>query len=116
MSRADAAAAARFSDITAAYGVLGDRQTRRAYDQVRAEQRLRTTAPAGRPVATAKPAVRKPWSRRRAWTVVLSGMLVTILGFGAAVLTWSMHAHDANQQSRFVPVTATPCRSSTARR
>jgi len=103
----DAAAAARFSDITAAYGVLGDRQTRRAYDQVRAEHRLRATAPAGRPVATAKPVVRKPWSRRRAWTVLLSGMLVAILGLGAAALTWAMYTHDTNQQSRFALVVAT---------
>ena len=50
---------------------------------------------------------RKPWSRRRAWTVLLAGVLVTVLGVGAALLTWSMHEHDARQRARFVPVTAT---------
>ena len=43
---------------------------------------------------------------RRSLTVLLAGVLVTLLGFGAACLTWSMHEHDARQRARFVPVTA----------
>jgi hypothetical protein len=105
----DAEAAAHFSDITAAYGVLGDRDTRRAYDQVRAEHRVRTVASTNRPPtgATANmSAPRKPWSRRRAWTAVVSGVLVAVLGVGAAVLTWSMYEHDAHQRSKYALVTA----------
>jgi DnaJ domain len=106
---ADAAAAARFSDVTAAYGVLADRETRDAYDQVRAEQRTRAAeaaaaAPAPATVSAAVP--RKPWSRRRAWTVLVSGVLVTLLGIGAALLTWSWFAHDAMQRRDYVLITA----------
>jgi len=101
----DADAAARFGDITAAYAVLGDLKARRQYDQVRAEQDLRTP---GSPRVVSPPAPRhKPWSRRRSWTVLLSGVLITVLGFGAAYLTWAMHEHDARQRARFLPVTAT---------
>jgi len=105
----DAAAAAHFSDVAAAYGVLGDPHTRRAYDQVRAESRRRAGVPAdgAPPVGVPTPAVRKPWSRRRAYTALVSGVVVTALGVGAAVLTWSMYAHDADQRSRYLPVTAT---------
>jgi hypothetical protein len=38
--------------------------------------------------------------------VIIAGVLVTFLGIGAAVLTWSMHEHDARQRARFIPVTA----------
>jgi hypothetical protein len=100
----DAEAAARFSDIAAAYGVLGDRQTRDAYDQMRAEYQRRA-APVE--VATTTSTVRVPWSARRAWTVLLSGVLVTVLGIGAALLTWSMFNHDRYLSSRYTPVTAT---------
>jgi len=101
----DAESAARFSDIAAAYGVLGDSQTRHAYDQVRAEYRRRDPTPVD--VATTTPTVRRPWSVRRAWTVLLSGVLVTVLGVGAAVLTWSMFHHDSYLSSRYTLVTAT---------
>ena len=101
----DPAAAGRFGYITAAYEVLGDPKTRRQYDRVRAEQDLRTP---GAPRVVVPPAARrKPWSRRRCITVVVAGVLVTLLGFGAAFLTWSMHAHDARLRARFTPVTAT---------
>jgi hypothetical protein len=107
----DADAAVRFSDVAAAYGVLGDRQTRDAYDQVRAEHQRRSAGTTnGAPAvdaATTTRTVRKPWSRRRAWTVLLSGVLVTVLGIGAAALTWSMYTHDATQSSRYTPVSAT---------
>src|ERR1700690_3839292 len=55
----DAAAAARFGDITAAYGVPGAPKPRRQYDRVRAEQDLRTP---GAPRVVSPPAARhKPW-------------------------------------------------------
>ena len=103
----DEVAAERFRDVAAAYAVLGDRRTRLEYDRVRAE----TRGPAARravatPVATAK-AVARPWSRRRAWSVLAAGALVTLLGIGAVALTWSLHEHDARRRARFVPVTAT---------
>jgi hypothetical protein len=101
----DDAASARFRDIAAAYAVLGDGRTRVEYDRVRAESlgpsRVRV-APSGRP---AKP-VPKPWSKRRAWVALSAGALVTLLGIGAAALTWSLHQHDARLRARFVPVTA----------
>src|SRR5262245_35561359 len=80
----DAAAAARFHDVAAAYAVLGDRGTRREYDRVRAELR-----PVVRPERTpaSPPPVRgrtKPWTRRKAITVTVSGVLITVLGIGAA--------------------------------
>ena len=106
---ADAAATERFHDVAAAYEVLGDRGTRREYDRVRAE--LRPVVPArssdSAPVPRA-PAPRrsKPWTRRKAITVMISGVLLTVLGVGAALLTWSMHEHDARQRARFVPVVA----------
>jgi hypothetical protein len=105
----DEAAAERFRDVAAAYAVLSDRRTRLQYDRVRAEARspvVVTPAPAAASSPTAKPAS-KPWSRRRAWTSFLAGTLVTLLGIGAVVLTWSLHEHDARQRARFVPVTAT---------
>jgi hypothetical protein len=37
---------------------------------------------------------------------MISGVLLTVLGVGAAALTWSMHEHDARQRARFVPVVA----------
>jgi curved DNA-binding protein CbpA len=103
----DEAAAARFRDVAAAYAVLGDRRMRLDYDRVRAE----ACGPVARhaiatPVRAAK-AVAKPWSRRRAWSALIAGALVTLLGIGAAVLTWSVHEHDAGLRARFIPVTAT---------
>jgi len=104
----DAAAAERFNDVTAAYAVLGDDRTRRDYDRVRAEQRARTMPSGAAPEVTRVAAAGAPksWSVRRAWTVLLAGVLVTFLGIGAAWLTWSMHAHDARRRARFTPVTA----------
>jgi len=101
----DAGAADRFADLRAAYAVLGDRVTRREYDRVRAE--VRAPAPVAAPVPTpSPPRTPKPWSARRSLTVIVAGVLVTLLGIGAAVLTWSMHEHDARQRARFIPVTA----------
>src|ERR1700675_534038 len=107
----DAVAAERFSDVAAAYAVLGDRRTRLEYDRVRAEMRTPVAAVAAppAPVAAGKPAPKsapKSWSRRRALTSLVAGALVTLLGIGAVVLTWSLHEHDARLRSRFIPVTA----------
>src|SRR5690242_2407137 len=88
---ADPGAAAEFPDIAAAYAVLGDRGLRREYDRVRAG--VRPPAPrAGTPANVPSVAGKAPrhWSRRRALVVLLSGVLVTLLGVGAAVLTWTM--------------------------
>jgi curved DNA-binding protein CbpA len=103
----DAAATGHFQDIAAAYAVLGDRSLRREYDRVRAELQPRSAAPRA-PANVPPPRARtpKPWTRRRAITVIVSGVLVTLLGIGAAVLTWSMHEHDARQRARFILVTA----------
>ena len=109
----DAVEAARFSDLTAAYAVLSDRVSRRAYDQVRAGQRtLRPAAvaadasPSSAGPAGPAPVRRRPWSRRRSWTVLVAGVVLTVLGVGAGLLTWSMHEHDARLRARYLPVTA----------
>ena len=111
----DEATAERFRDVAAAYAVLGDRRTRVEYDRVRAEapRAVARVSPAGDPLATSvraakapgKP-VAKPWSTRRAWSALIAGALVTLLGVGAVVLTWSLHQHDAHLRARFIPVTA----------
>jgi hypothetical protein len=103
----DEAAAARFLDVADAYAVLGDRRTRLEYDRVRAE--LRSPAartPVSVPVRTAK-APPKPWSKRKSWSALIAGALVTLLGIGAVALTWSLHEHDARLRARFIPVSAT---------
>ena len=103
----DAAAAARFSDVAAAYAVLGDRRMRLEYDRVRAEQGVRVAPPVAPTAGKVQTrAARKPWSARRALTVILAGVLVALLGIGAGLLTWTMHTHDDRQRARFVPVTA----------
>jgi len=101
----DDAAAERFRDVAAAYAVLGDRRTRLEYDRVRAEARGRVAAAPVAPVRAARP-VAKLWSRRRAWSALLAGALVTLLGIGAVVVTWSLHQRDEQLRARFVPVTA----------
>jgi hypothetical protein len=111
----DPEAGERFKDLAAAYTVLSDRRARRDYDRVRASVVLEpprpgTSAPpapglAVRP-ATRRASVRKPWSRRRCWTVIVAGIVVTLLGFAAVYVTWHLHDVDASQRARFVPVTA----------
>jgi DnaJ domain len=99
----DPDAVERFKDLAVAYTVLSDRRTRRDYDRVRVE--------AGAPVSTrAAPARTSParatWTRRRAWTALLSGIVIAVLGIGAAVLTISLRARDAQRRSQFVGVAA----------
>jgi curved DNA-binding protein CbpA len=104
----DAAAVVYFSDLTAAYEVLGDPDLRRSYDEVRAQS---GGGPERAILAPIRPApvrkVRRPWSARKSATVLVVGVLVALLGVGAGLLTWSMHDHDARQRARFVPVVAT---------
>jgi DnaJ domain len=107
--------AARFNDLVRAYGVLSNHRTRREYDQSCAE--VADGALVGRSggarlvsdpaVSTARSApIGSRWSRRRAWTAVVAGALVALLGLGLAVLTWELHQSDARQHARFSPVTA----------
>ena len=105
----DEVAARRFSDIAAAYAVLGDPRQRREYDRVRSERAVgvaRDGTLVGVPGPPPRKKARKPWSRRRSITVFVVGLLCAVLGIGASFLTWSMHEHDAHQRARFVPVIA----------
>jgi hypothetical protein len=111
----DPVSAERFKDLSAAYAVLSNRRTRRDYDQVRAGVALAPARPAtpGSPmvVRTVRPSpsrnhVRKPWSRRKAWTAVIAGALVAVLGVAATILTIALHEHDAQRRAHDIAVTA----------
>ncbi len=106
-------AAERFNDLVAAYDVLSNHRTRREYDEERS--RPTTLVAAGNGSGGARPASVAPapnlpigarWSRRRAWTALLAGVLVTVLGIGAALLTWTLHESDARRHAEYRPVTA----------
>ena len=92
-------AAAKFNELVAAYGVLSNHRTRREYDEARREPR-----PVETPTVVAPPMTR--WTRRRAWTAVVAGSLVTVLGAGAVLLTWHLHERDVERRAHFRPVTA----------
>lgn len=112
----DPEAAERFKDLAAAYTVLSDRRARRDYDRVRAMVRVEppqaTTAPVSRaPDLAVRPArrpapVRKPWSRRRCWTAIVAGIVVTLCGIAAGLVTWHLHDSSAAERGHFVPVVA----------
>jgi hypothetical protein len=105
---ADAEDAERFNDVRAAYDVLGDRELRRTYDEIRAQSGQGPERGILFPVRAPKVAPkRKPWSARKALTVTIVGVLCALLGVGAAFLTWSMHEHDARIRAAYVPVVAT---------
>lgn len=99
----------QFRDIATAYEVIGDPRNRLEYDRVRADAAppttRRSTSPA--PAPAPQETVRRPWTRRRCWTVLVTGIVLTVLGVLAALATWGLHAHDADQRARFVPVQAT---------
>ena len=91
-----------------AYGVLSNHRTRREYDRARGGSDPRPDAVAERGAMVPTDA-RRPtrWTRRRAWTAVVAGVVVTVLGVGATLLTWHLHERDARRHARFHPVTAT---------
>jgi curved DNA-binding protein CbpA len=103
--------AEEFHDVTAAYAVLGDPRHRVEYDRVRASALatpLRLSIPPSIDRApAAAPTARRPWSRRRCWTVLVAGVALTLLGIIGALVTWSLHTGDAARRERFVPVQAT---------
>ena len=104
----DPEAVERFKDLAAAYRVLSDRRSRRDYDRVRAETVSRPWRTDAVAVATARSeeVPHSRWTRRRALAAVVSGIVITVLGIGAAVLTFSLRNRDADQRAQFVAVTA----------
>jgi curved DNA-binding protein CbpA len=104
---ADPDAAGRFAELAAAYGVLSNHRTRREYDHARRAPPHGGGLDARRGDGTATSVVApKRWTRRRAWTALVAGVLVTLLGVGAALLTGKLHDDDARRRARFRPVTA----------
>jgi DnaJ domain len=106
----DPDAATKFNDLVSAYGVLSNHRTRREYDAQRAGGRNgiadisgRARSAPGRATGSMRPT---RWTRRRAWTALVGGLLVTLLGIGAGVLTWRLHEDDARLRAEFRPVTA----------
>jgi hypothetical protein len=101
--------ALQFNELVVAYGVLSNHRTRREFDRTRdgsgpphaAERDDRRIA-----TAPSEAGPRTRWTRRRAWTALIAGALVTLLGAGAAMLTWQLHYRDAQRHARFRPVTA----------
>jgi curved DNA-binding protein CbpA len=107
----DPDAALRFNELVVAYGVLSNHRTRREFDRTRGGftpgvARAPDREAAGVPAATSPGARPTRWTRRRAWTALVAGALVTVLGVGAALLTWQLHQADARRHARFRPVTA----------
>ncbi|HWS44728.1 MAG TPA: DnaJ domain-containing protein [Acidimicrobiia bacterium] len=98
----------QFKELSAAYAVLSNADRRRAYDRTRvasAARPVRSTAGAASTAPAREPWPR--WSHRRAWTAVIGGVLVALLGVLAACTTWILHDNDAAQRARYVPVVAT---------
>ena len=112
----DPDAGVRFNELVIAYGVLSNHRTRREFDRTRGESGPQAAAVAERgdgrgaaaPPEATPPEATPPtrWTRRRAWTALVGGALVTVLGVGAAFLTWHLHERDAGRHARFRPVTA----------
>ncbi|MDQ1476373.1 MAG: molecular chaperone DnaJ [Actinomycetota bacterium] len=104
----DPGASDRFNELVDAYGVLANHRTRREYDQSRAAGPRTSSPNVGSGARIAAPGAAKPkrWTRRRALTAIVGGALVTLLGVGAAVLTWQLHQSDARRHAQFQPVDA----------
>lgn len=103
---ADPDTAARFAELVAAYGVLSNHRTRRAYDHAQVGSGSKGEGSAGRDGRVVAATAPTRWTRRRAWTAVVAGSLVALLGVGAALLTWHLHDRDARLRARYRPVTA----------
>jgi curved DNA-binding protein CbpA len=108
----DPQAAERFKNVSNAYAVLSNRRTRRDYDLVRAGSTVEVrSAATAVPVRQVRPSPNRnqrvrPWSRRKAWTAVIAGGVVAILGVAAGMLTVMLHDHDAQIRAHDIPVTA----------
>jgi hypothetical protein len=107
----DPGAGEQFREVAAAYAVLSDPRTRVDYDRVRAGTPVAPAAGAGTAggairAVPAVPPARRPWSRRRSWTVLAVGVVLSVLGLVGAGGTWILRDRDADERSRFVPVQA----------
>ena len=99
-------AAEQFGELVSAYGVLANHRTRREYDQSRAAAARPAPSGGADPTVSTEAPIASRWTRRNAWTAVVAGALVAVLGLGAAVLTWQLHQSDARRHARFDPVVA----------
>jgi hypothetical protein len=104
----DPDASAKFGELVSAYGVLSNHRTRREYDHALADARSNAAAndPRLSVSTTAEAPITSRWTRRNAWTAVVAGALVALLGIGASLVTWQLHQSDARRHARFDPVTA----------
>ena len=101
----DPAESERFKELAAAYRVLSNGRTRRDYDEVRRLSR-RDAAASTKPTSAPRSETRATWSHRKAMAVIVAGVIVTVLGLGMAILTWSMRQHDADRKAKFIAVSA----------
>jgi curved DNA-binding protein CbpA len=110
---ADPAAAERFKDLAAAYSVLSDHRARRDYDRVRAAPSV-GAAPADPP---ARQLPRTRWTRRRAWTALLAGVLVFVCGVlaGATDDGRAYRVHDGRRRAHRHQRTRAPRRPDRSR-
>jgi hypothetical protein len=100
--------AEKFGELVSAYGVLSNHRTRREYDHALSVARSKAVAldPRLAVSTTVEAPVTSRWTRRNAWTAVIAGALVALLGAGATLVTWQLHQSDARRHARFHPVTA----------
>lgn len=101
---APAGDAARFTEVHAAWEVLGDPARRLEYDLAR---RARLDAAARRtPVPTTQRVLPRPPTRRGAQAMLWGGIVATIAGLAVAVLTAALVADAARFRERSVAVDA----------
>ncbi len=107
----DTDAAAKFSELVAAYGVLSNHRTRREYDSrrsaaARVPAAIRSSAAGAGTAPTPHAPLGSRWTRRRAWTALVAGTVVAVLGVGALWLTWQLHESDGRRRAEYVAVNA----------